>query len=91
MSYELYFTRQAVADWEILKQQGNSNLLANTRSVLDLLRANPMALHPPFKKLGGELNGLFARRLDTHHRLIYQVTEERKAVKILSMCHWREG
>lgn len=85
MPYQLYFTRQAIADWEILNRQGNSSLAVRAQRLLDQLKSNPFEPYPPYKKLNGEFNGLYARRLNIQHRLVYQVIEESKAVKVVSM------
>ena len=85
MPYLLYYSRQAVNDWDILKKQGNPSLLIRAQRLLDQLRENPYSSYPPYKKLNGELNGLYARRLNIQHRLVYQVFEDPKAVKIVSM------
>lgn len=85
MAYQVYFTRQAIDDWEILKRQGNSSLAGRAQRLIEQLRSNPFSPYPPYKKLNGELNGLYARRLNIQHRLVYQVIEESKSVKVVSM------
>jgi Txe/YoeB family toxin of toxin-antitoxin system len=85
MAYQMYFTRQALNDWETLKKQGNSNLMERAQLLLKLIGEKPFATYPPYKKLTGELSGLYARRLNLQHRLVYQVIEESKAVKVVSM------
>lgn len=85
MPYQLYYSRQAVDDWNSLKEQENPNLLIRVKRLLDQLREDPLAPYPLCKKLNGALHGLHARRLNFQHRLIYQVFEEQRAVKIVSM------
>lgn len=85
MPYQLYYSRQAVDDWEILKKQGNPSLRVRAQRLLDQLREQPFAPEPPYKKLNGQLHGLYARRLNNQHRLVYQVIEDQKAVKVVSM------
>ena len=85
MPYQLYYSRQAVDDWEILKKQGNPSLLVRAQRLLDQLREQPFSPYPPYKKLNGQLNGLYARRLNIQHRLVYQVYPPEKAVKVLRM------
>jgi len=85
MSYQLYFSRQALADWDVLKRQGNPSLLARASRLLNQIKENPFSPYPPYKKLNGELCGLYARRLNLQHRLVYQVIEESNAVKVVSM------
>jgi toxin YoeB len=85
MAYQVYYSRQAAEDWGTLKRQGKPSLAARAQRLLKLISANPFAPQPPFKKLNGELSGLFARRINIQHRLVYQVIEERKAIKVVSM------
>jgi len=85
MPYQLYYSPQAVKDWEVLKRNGNPSLFVRAERLLNQLCDNPFSPYPPYKKLNGELNGLYARRLNIQHRLVYQVIEEKKAVKIVSM------
>lgn len=53
--------------------------------LLDVLRDNPYHNPPPYEKLKGDLNGMYSRRINSQHRLVYQVFEEEKIVRILSM------
>jgi Txe/YoeB family toxin of toxin-antitoxin system len=85
MAFTVFYTRQAEQDWATLQRQGNASLVANARSLLDLLASDPFAPYPPYKKLKGELAGLYARRINLHHRLVYQVLSEEKAVKVVSL------
>jgi Txe/YoeB family toxin of toxin-antitoxin system len=85
MSYQLYYTPQALEDWEVLKRQENPSLAARVRRLLNQVQDSPFAPYPPYKKLSGELCGLYARRVNLQHRLIYHVLEEGKAVKVVSM------
>jgi len=85
MAYRVCYSRQAVADWETLKTQGNPSLVVRTQRLLLQLEEDPFAPDPPCRKLHGELSGLYARRLNPQHRLVYQVIEESKTVKVVSM------
>jgi Txe/YoeB family toxin of toxin-antitoxin system len=85
MSYQLYYSRQALADWGVLRKQGNPSLVARARRLLSRLEEDPFVPNPPYKKLSGELLGLYARRLSLQHCLVYQVIEERKTVMVVSM------
>jgi len=85
MPFELYFTSKAVDDWYLLKKEENPSLIVRTERLLDQLRNDPFAPDPPFKTLTGDLNGLYAKRINVHHCLIYQVITDRAAVKVISM------
>lgn len=85
MNYKVFLARQAQDDYEVLRRQGNQSLFDNARSLLALIGKNPFDPYPPFKRLTGDLKGCYARRLNRQHRLVYQVLEDQKAVKVLSM------
>lgn len=85
MAYTVHYTRQAQQDWETVRRQGDASLEANARRLLELLAKDPFAPDPPFKKLKGELDGLYARRINLHHRLVYQVLQDQQAVKVISL------
>lgn len=88
VKYRLYFTRQAQKDAKRLDQAG---LRAQAEKLLRIIERNPFALHPPYEKLLGDLSGAFSRRINIHHRLVYQVLNAEKAVKIIRMwTHYGE-
>lgn len=80
--WELYFTRQARKDAKKLAAAG---LKDNAEELLDLLRENPYHNPPPYEKLVGDLAGACSRRITIQHRLVYQILEKRKAVKVLRL------
>lgn len=82
MSYELVYTRQAVKDAKKLKK---SPLAAKARELLELIRKDPFTEPPPFEALVGDLKGAFSRRINIQHRLVYQVLEDEKIVKVLRL------
>lgn len=78
--YTIYFTKQAEKDKTLIKQAG---LETKVRLLLSILRNEPYA--PPYEKLVGNLEGYFSRRITLQHRMVYEVLEEEKAIKILRM------
>lgn len=80
--WELYFTRQARKD---AKKLASAGLKEKAQDLLDLLRDNPYHNPPPYEKLVGDLAGACSRRITIQHRLVYQILEKRKAVKVLRM------
>ena len=82
MSWRLVYTRQAQKDAEKAAAAG---LRLRVEKLLDLLRENPLQTPPPFEKLVGDLNGAYSRRINIQHRLVYQVLERERVVKILRM------
>ena len=82
MSWSLVFTRQAHKDAKNIKSSGLRN---KVEELLGILRNNPFQNPPPFEKLIGDLKGAYSRRINIQHRLVYQVIEEQKIVKIIRM------
>jgi len=82
VSYELVYTTQARKDAKKLK---GSPLATKTRELLDVISENPFADPPPFEVLIGDLKGAFSRRLNLQHRLVYQVYEEQRVVKVIRL------
>ncbi|MBK9991752.1 MAG: Txe/YoeB family addiction module toxin [Verrucomicrobia bacterium] len=82
MSWDLFFTKQAQKD---AKKLASSNLRAQAERLLEILKKDPFTNPPPFEKLLGDLDGAYSRRINIQHRLVYQVYNEKKAVKILRM------
>ena len=82
MRWELYFTRQARKDAKKLAAAG---LRGKARELLDIIRDDPFQKPPPYEKLVGDLAGAYSRRINIHHRLVYQVLEEERSVKVLRL------
>ena len=82
MSYKLLFTKQAQKDAVKIK---NAGLKENALELLEILKNNPYQNPPVYEKLMGDLSGAYSRRINVKHRLVYQVLEESKIVKILRM------
>jgi len=80
--YTIVFTKRAVNDIAKLKAAG---LDKKAKALVELLKENPLQSPPSFEKLKGDLNGAFSRRINIQHRLVYQIIEEQKTVKILLM------
>lgn len=82
MSYRLVYTRQAQRDAKKISRAG---LKKNVINLLSILEENPYQSSPRYEKLLGDLEGAFSRRINIQHRLVYQVIEEDKVVKIIRM------
>lgn len=80
--YEIVFTKQAQKDKKLLKQ---ARLDKRAKALLDVIAENPFKNPPRYEKLVGDLAGYYSRRINVQHRLVYQVYEELKTVKVLSM------
>ena len=62
-----------------------SGLRTNVERLLHVLREGPYRSPPPFEKLVGDLTGAFSRRINIQHRLVYQVLDRERVVKVLRM------
>ena len=82
VSYRLVFSKHAQKDARKLAQAG---LRPKAEALLDILRKNPYQSPPSFEKLVGDLSGACSRRINIQHRLVYQVIEEERIVKVLRM------
>jgi toxin YoeB len=82
VKWQLYYTKQALKD---AKKLAASGLRLKAEHLLSILSSNPYQSPPPFEKLIGDLTGALSRRINIQHRLIYQVLEKEKAVKIIRM------
>ena len=82
MTWTLHYTKQAQKD---AKKLASSGLKAKAQALLAILEKDPWQNPPPFEKLVGDLSGAYSRRINIQHRLVYQVLEAEKAVKILRL------
>lgn len=82
MSWRLVFTKQAQRDAKKIAQSG---LKPQALKLLEMLQDNPYQNPPPYEKLVGDLTGAFSRRINIQHRLIYQILDDIKAVKVIRM------
>jgi Txe/YoeB family toxin of toxin-antitoxin system len=67
------------------KKISRSNLKEKALELIQLLREDPFRNPPDFEALVGDLSGAYSRRINIQHRLVYQVYEEEKVVKVLRM------
>ena len=80
--WQVVFTKQAQKDAKRLSAAG---LRSKAEGLIAVLRENPFMTHPPYEKLLGDLSGAYSRRINIQHRLVYQVLETEKTVKIIRM------
>jgi Txe/YoeB family toxin of toxin-antitoxin system len=76
------FTNQAQKD---ARKIARSSLRDKAEALLEILRRNPYETSPPFEKLLGDLLGAFSRRINIQHRLVYQVLDKERTVKVIRM------
>ena len=82
VNWTLVFTKQAQKDAKKLKAPG---LKPKVERLLEILELNPYQNPPTFEKLVGDLAGTCSRRINIQHRLVYQVLEDVKTVKIIRL------
>ncbi len=82
VKYTLYFTSSVRKD---AKKCTDAALKVKIQRLLAILEKNPYQTQPPYEKLVGDLSGCYSRRINIKHRLVYEVVEEKKAVKILRL------
>ena len=82
MIWRLVYTSHARKD---AKKLASSGLRPQAQKLLDLLKEAPYRTPPRFEKLIGDLAGAFSRRTSIKHRLVYQVLDETKTVKVIRM------
>lgn len=82
VSWHLAFTKQAQKD---AKKIAHSGLKPQTERLLEIIKENPFKNPPPFEKLVGDLSGAYSRRINIQHRLVYEVLEDTKTIKVIRM------
>ena len=82
VKWRIVYTRQAQKD---AKKIAAAGLKQKAEKLLELLSSNPFQTPPPFEKLTGDLSGAYSRRINIQHRLVYQVLEKIRTVKVIRM------
>ena len=82
MTWQLVYTKQAQKDAKKLAAAG---LKPKALEMLEILQKNPFQNPPPYEKLVGDLAGVCSRRINIQHRLVYQVLDDVKMVKIIRL------
>ena len=82
MTWRLVYTSQARKDARKLSVSG---LKDKAEQLLEILKEDPYRSPPPFEKLIGDLAGACSRRINIQHRLVYQILEEERVVKVIHM------
>ena len=80
--WRVVFTKQAQKDAKKLAAAG---LRSKAETLVDILRENPYKRPPTFEKLLGDLSGAYSRRINIQHRLVYQILDNEKVVKVIRM------
>jgi len=82
VNWRVVYTKQAQKD---AKRLATAGLKPRAQKLLDLISRDPFRNPPPFEKLVGDLKGAYSRRINIQHRLVYQVLQEERVVKVLRL------
>ena len=80
--WSIVYTKQAQKDALKIKEAGLKN---KVQGLFDIIAKNPYSTPPTYEKLRGDLDGLYFRRINSQHRLIYQVYSEERTIKVIRM------
>ena len=80
--WRIVFTKQAQQD---ARKIASSGLRQKVERLIEIPSGNPFQPPPPYEKLVGDLSGAYSRRINIHHRLVYQVLKEIRTVKVIRM------
>ena len=88
VEYKILYSKLALKD---AKKLTSANLDKKARELIEIIRKDPFQNPPPYEKLVGNLNGSYSRRINIQHRLVYEVRETEKKVRISRMwSHYEE-
>jgi len=82
VTWKLVYTKQAQKD---AKKLASSSLKPKAQGLLALIAEDPYRRPPPFEKLIGDLAGAYSRRINIQHRVVYEVLEDERMVKVLRL------
>ena len=82
MRWSVVYTKQAQKD---ARKIADAGLKPKAEKLLEILKSDPLQKPPSFEKLVGDLSGAYSRRINIQHRLVYQILEKEKIVKIIRM------
>jgi Txe/YoeB family toxin of toxin-antitoxin system len=82
VSWRLVYTKQAKKD---AKKLSRSGLKPQAERILSILKEDPYCTSPPYEKLVGDLSGACSRRINIQHRMVYQILDDIKTVKVMRM------
>jgi toxin YoeB len=82
VKWQVVFAKHALKDARKLSAAGLKN---KARELLDALAEDPFQNPPPYEKLVGDLEGAYSRRINIHHRMVYEVFKKERMVRVLRM------
>ena len=88
VEYKVLYSKLALKD---AKKLSSANLDEKAKKLIEMIRKNPFQNPPPYEKLVGNLSGLYSRRINIQHRIVYEIRETDKVVRIFRMwSHYGE-
>jgi len=88
VAYKVIYSKQALKD---AKKLSSASLDKKAKELIELIKNNPFKKPPPYEKLVGNLSGSFSRRINIKHRIVYEVIENEKLIRISRMwTHYGE-
>ncbi len=82
MTWEIVYTKQAQKD---AKKLASSGLKNKAKKLLGIIQKDPYQNPPPYEKLVGDLSGAYSRRINIQHRLVYQIYEKERTIKVIRL------
>lgn len=86
--YRIVYRKKVLKDIPKIKA---IKLESKVKRLIEIIKQNPFQNPPPYEKLVGDLEGAYSRRINVQHRLVYQILEEEKTIKILSLWTYYEN
>lgn len=82
VGYKVLYSKLALKD---AKKLTSANLDKKAKELIEIIKKDPFQNPPPYEKLVGNLNGSYSRRINIQHRLVYEVREEDKLIRVSRM------
>lgn len=88
VEYKIFYSKLALKD---AKKLSSANLDKKAKELIEIIKKDPFQKPPPYEKLVGNLSGSYSRRINIQHRLVYEVREHDKVIRISRMwTHYGE-
>lgn len=82
MKWTVVYARHAQKDAKKLAAAG---LKDKAQALLEILATDPFQNPPAYEKLVGDLDGAYTRRINIQHRLVYEVFQQERTVRVLRL------
>lgn len=80
--WKITLSQRALKDAKKINRAG---LKSKVENLIEIIKMNPYQNPPPYEKLTGDLAGMYSRRINIQHRLVYEIDDKNKRIKILMM------